>query len=121
MGIPDETRNLYCPDEELKVSILQEFLIIDQKYSERLDLLDLECYETLRSNIVEDKLQFQHMYCCLSNSVLFSCYCSNENGGWKEDEHFEFQAIIDQHPHDLKNRRQIYIDRCVYICICVIK
>lgn len=39
-GIPSEALTLYCPDEHLKVSILQEFLLIDQKYTERIDNLD---------------------------------------------------------------------------------
>ena len=39
-GKPTEALTLYCPHEELKVSVLQEFLLIDQKYTERLDTLD---------------------------------------------------------------------------------
>ena len=39
-GIPTEALTLYCPHIELKVSVLQEFLLIDQKYTDRLDTLD---------------------------------------------------------------------------------
>ena len=38
-GIPEQAYTLESPDEELKISVLQEFLIIDFKYKEKLDNL----------------------------------------------------------------------------------
>ncbi|XP_067933173.1 coiled-coil domain-containing protein 148-like [Watersipora subatra] len=82
-GIPNEALALDCPEESLKISILQEFLLIDQRYTERIDNLDEANAEVV-------------------------CF---ENGGWSNEEHFQFQAILDQHPFDLKDRRTVYIDR----------
>ncbi len=39
-GIPDSVVQLPCPDDELRVTILQEFLIIDHRYRETLVDLD---------------------------------------------------------------------------------
>ena len=39
-GIPGEAFDLECPDLELKASVLQEFILLDQKYVERLDQLE---------------------------------------------------------------------------------
>lgn len=46
VGIPAEALSFSCPDNDLRISVLQEFLLIDQKYSERLELLD-EVYPTI--------------------------------------------------------------------------
>ena len=40
-GIPDSVVQLPCPDEELRATMLQEFLIIDHKYRESLVDLDV--------------------------------------------------------------------------------
>lgn len=39
-GIPESVVQLPCPDDELRVTILQEFLIIDHRYRESLVDLD---------------------------------------------------------------------------------
>lgn len=39
-GIPMEAFELECPNEELKISVLQEFIIIDFKYDEKLNQLN---------------------------------------------------------------------------------
>lgn len=39
-GIPNEALAMDCADEQLKVTVLQEFLLIDQKYTDRVDLMD---------------------------------------------------------------------------------
>ena len=39
-GIPEEAFDLDCPNKELKLKILEEFLLLDQKYHTRLALLD---------------------------------------------------------------------------------
>ena len=38
-------------------------------------------------------------------------YFSHETGGWLEEEHTLFVVILDQYPHDVNNRRMLYIDR----------
>lgn len=46
-GIPIEAFELDCPNEELKISVLQEFIIIDFKYDEKLNQLN-ESYSKYR-------------------------------------------------------------------------
>lgn len=40
-GIPERVIELPCPDDELRATMLQEFLIIDHKYRESLMDLDV--------------------------------------------------------------------------------
>ncbi|CAF1150912.1 unnamed protein product [Adineta steineri] len=76
-GIPDSVVQLPCPDDELRVTILQEFLIIDHKYRETLVDLDANYL-----NIVE-----------------------LENGGWNIDEHETLVHLYEMYPVDLRKRR----------------
>ena len=41
-GIPEEAFDLPCPDVELKASILQEYIMIDQRYMTKLHALEEE-------------------------------------------------------------------------------
>lgn len=41
-GIPDEAHELECPDEQLKTSVLEEFILLDKKYETQLEYLDLK-------------------------------------------------------------------------------
>ncbi len=41
-GIPIEAFDLDCPDEDLKANVLQEFILLDDRYVERLDRLEQE-------------------------------------------------------------------------------
>jgi hypothetical protein len=41
-GIPERVIELPCPDDELRATMLQEFLIIDHKYRESLMDLDVD-------------------------------------------------------------------------------
>jgi hypothetical protein len=41
-GIPEEAYDLECSDFDLKVSVLQEFLIMDEKFRDRLKYLEEE-------------------------------------------------------------------------------
>ena len=40
-GIPTEAIDLECPDRGLKFTVLQEFLILDEKYNSRIDDLQM--------------------------------------------------------------------------------
>ncbi|CAH1239117.1 CCDC148 [Branchiostoma lanceolatum] len=82
-GIPQAVADLECPDRKLKESVLQEFLHIDSRYQERLQELEHANKETIRSS----------------------------TGGWKPDDHWVFQVLLEQYPHDLPHRRQLYLDR----------
>ncbi|XP_022080125.1 coiled-coil domain-containing protein 148-like [Acanthaster planci] len=82
-GIPTEAQVLICPDMELRSSVLLEFGLLDQKYLVRLRDLDKMHSDVLRS----------------------------DTGGWDAADHFAYQVIVDQYPHDLSNRRALYIDR----------
>jgi len=39
-GIPEEAFDLECSDFDLKVNVLQEFIVIDEKFRERLHYLE---------------------------------------------------------------------------------
>ena len=41
-GIPEEALQLSCPDEYLKVSVLGEFLLLDNKYNAQLEFLNVK-------------------------------------------------------------------------------
>ncbi|XP_078572645.1 coiled-coil domain-containing protein 148-like isoform X2 [Branchiostoma floridae x Branchiostoma japonicum] len=82
-GIPQAMADLECPDRKLKESVLQEFLHLDTRYQERLDELEKTNKETI----------------------------SSSTGGWKAEDHWVFQVVLEQYPHDLPHRRQLYLDR----------
>jgi hypothetical protein len=66
-GVPLKAYDLPCPNDELKISILQEFIIIDFKYKEKLKQLNESYKEVLNKNSfgnltkLENEL-FQHVY-----------------------------------------------------------
>lgn len=62
-GIPQQAYDLDSPDDELKISILQEFLIIDFKYKEKLNHLN-ETHKNLSTSGWTDyeHEMFQHVY-----------------------------------------------------------
>ena len=41
-GIPEEAYELECPDEQLKSSVLEEFILLDKKYEAQLEYLELK-------------------------------------------------------------------------------
>ena len=47
-GIPEESFELECPDADFKAAVLQEFILLDGKYVERLDKLEDEHRAALR-------------------------------------------------------------------------
>jgi hypothetical protein len=46
-GIPEEAFDLPCPDRQLKVDVLQQFIFLDGKYVEKLNELDRENADVL--------------------------------------------------------------------------
>ena len=72
MGIPPEAYDLDCDDDTLRAAVLQEFIIIDCKYDERLNDLEDEHEPALRcvvncSRIHEQShdmliIQIRHIY-----------------------------------------------------------
>jgi hypothetical protein len=96
-GIPESIIELPCPDDELRVTMLQEFLIIDHKYRENLVDLDANYL-----NIVRYKTSnFIYIF-------LFHRF-SIENGGWDINEHEILVRLYEIYPVDLKKRRT-----CIY-------
>lgn len=83
-GIPAEAIELECPDITLKATVLQEFLIMDEKYIARLD-------DLMRRHAVALKM--------------------DDCGGWDPDDHFTFVAVHDQYPREVPNRRTLLFDR----------
>ena len=47
-GIPNEALDLVCPDFDLKVALLQEFILVDGKYVEKLTELEEKHASALR-------------------------------------------------------------------------
>lgn len=47
-GIPDAAYDLECPDEEVKAALLQEFILLDSRYQQRLDELAAAHADVLR-------------------------------------------------------------------------
>lgn len=41
-GIPDEAYELECPDEHLKMTVLEEFLLLDKKFVAQLEYLNIK-------------------------------------------------------------------------------
>lgn len=48
-GIPEEAFDLECPDFELKSQVLQEFILIDDKYTENMIEIEEQHSSALRS------------------------------------------------------------------------
>ena len=46
-GIPEEAFELECPDEQLKISVLEEFILLDKKYEAQLEYLNIK-YQHVR-------------------------------------------------------------------------
>lgn len=82
-GIPDEAFYLDCPDEQLKDTVLEEFLLLDKKYEAQLEYLNLK-YQNVKQS---------------------------STGGWSKHDHLHFVHLMEQYPPELPNRRMLYIDR----------
>jgi len=82
-GIPQEAYELECPDEQLKISVLEEFVLLDNKYEAQLEFLNLKYHHVRQSS----------------------------TGGWSKHDHFHFVHLMEQYPPELPNRRMLYVDR----------
>lgn len=82
-GIPDDAYTLECPDEHLKMTVLEEFLLLDKKYEAQLEYLSIK---------------YQHAK-------------QGTTGGWSKHDHLHFVHLMEQYPPELPNRRMLYIDR----------
>lgn len=82
-GIPEEAFELECPDEQLKISVLEEFILLDKKYEAQLEYLNIK---------------YQHVR-------------QSSTGGWSKHDHLHFVHLMEQYPAELPNRRLLYIDR----------
>ncbi|XP_021121668.1 coiled-coil domain-containing protein 148 isoform X2 [Heterocephalus glaber] len=78
--LPTELETLECPYPELKSSILNEFCNFTEKYQKKLHDFDL---------------QLENIY---------------RNFQLSEEDHWIYQAVLDQYPGDLVGRRTLYLD-----------
>ncbi|KAM5268395.1 coiled-coil domain-containing protein 148 isoform 4-T5 [Hipposideros larvatus] len=78
--LPMELETLECPYSDLKSSIFNEFCNLTEKYQKKLQDFDLQ---------LED---------------------INRNFQLSEEEHWVYQAVLDQYPGDLCGRRTLYLD-----------
>ncbi|XP_076722561.1 coiled-coil domain-containing protein 148 [Callospermophilus lateralis] len=78
--LPMELETLECPYPDLKSSILKEFYNFTEKYQKKLQDFDVQ---------LED---------------------INRNFQLSEEDHWIYQAILDQYPGDLFGRRTLYLD-----------
>ncbi|KAM6174497.1 coiled-coil domain-containing protein 148 isoform 1-T1 [Erethizon dorsatum] len=78
--LPTELESLECPYPKLKSSILNEFCNFTKKYQKKLNDFDLQLEDIYRN--------FQ----------------------LSEEDHWIYQAVLDQYPGDLIGRRTLYLD-----------
>ena len=82
-GIPEEAFDIYCPDDELKTSLLQEFILLDEKYRTRLEKLEADHQSAIRSVHVVFNFRYQNFLyrLCLVFlfQSLFRCSYNSEN------------------------------------------
>ncbi|XP_006880856.1 PREDICTED: coiled-coil domain-containing protein 148 [Elephantulus edwardii] len=78
--LPLELETLECPYPDLKSSIITELCNLTEKYQKRLQEFDLQ---------IEDIYRNFHL---------------------SEEEHWTYQAVLDQYPRDLFARRTLYLD-----------
>ncbi|XP_019492432.1 PREDICTED: coiled-coil domain-containing protein 148 isoform X3 [Hipposideros armiger] len=78
--LPMELETLECPYSDLKSSIFNEFCNLTEKYQKKLQDFDLQ---------LED---------------------INRNFQFSEEDHWVYQAVLDQYPGDLCGRRTLYLD-----------
>jgi hypothetical protein len=90
--------DLPCPYDELRATMLQEFLIIDHKYRETLVDLDSNYLHIVGYDISNPFYTF-----------LFHLF-SLKNGGWDIDEHEILVHLYEMYPVDLKKRRTYIYD-----------
>ncbi|XP_033126936.1 coiled-coil domain-containing protein 148-like [Anneissia japonica] len=81
-GIPVEAEFLECPDDTLRSQVLEQFLVLDEYYKQKLKDLDSTHIHVIKSPM----------------------------DGWEEDDHFVFQATVDRYPPNSPNRRVLYLD-----------
>ena len=75
-GIPSEAFDLECPDAGFKAAVLQEFILLDGKFVERLDKLEDEHYLAIRLVRFDllRKRKRRKMYCQPDNSKYLTIY-----------------------------------------------
>uniref|UniRef100_A0A452FPJ1 Coiled-coil domain containing 148 n=1 Tax=Capra hircus TaxID=9925 RepID=A0A452FPJ1_CAPHI len=78
--LPMELETLECPYPDLKSSILNEFCNITEKYQKKLQDFDLQLEDICRNFQLSD------------------------------EDHWIYQAVLDQYPGDLCGRRTLYLD-----------
>ncbi|XP_044624816.1 coiled-coil domain-containing protein 148 isoform X1 [Equus asinus] len=78
--LPTELGTLECPYPDLKSSILNEFYKFTEKYQQRLQDFDLQLEDIYRKFQLND------------------------------EDHWIYQAVLDQYPGDLCGRRTLYLD-----------
>ncbi|XP_074192875.1 coiled-coil domain-containing protein 148 isoform X4 [Rhinolophus sinicus] len=78
--LPTELETLECPYSDLKSSIFNEFCNLTEKYQKKLQDFDLQLEDIYRN--------FQ----------------------LSENDHWIYQAVLDQYPRDLCGRRTLYLD-----------
>ncbi|XP_059962579.1 coiled-coil domain-containing protein 148 [Mesoplodon densirostris] len=78
--MPVELETLECPYPDLKFSILNEFCNFTEKYQKRLQDFDMQLEDIYRNFQLSD------------------------------EDHWFYQALVDQYPGDLSGRRTLYLD-----------
>ena len=85
-GIPEEAFDLECPDHDLKTQVLQEFILIDDKYTEKV--VELEDTHTEALGYVDmwnvrqmaknklDRLQKSRSVCRVFKMCKIIVFCS---------------------------------------------
>ncbi|NXS37163.1 CC148 protein, partial [Pomatostomus ruficeps] len=75
------------------------------------ELLSLECpYPDLTALVIEEYQELARGYWAKLQGVEEQLGAFCRNSGWKEEDQWVFQAVINQYPSDLQRRRTLYLD-----------
>ncbi|NXC99588.1 CC148 protein, partial [Certhia familiaris] len=75
------------------------------------ELLSLECpYPDLKALVMEEYQELTRGYWAKLQEVDQQLEALSGNSGWKEEDQWVFQTVINQYPNDLQRRRTLYLD-----------
>ncbi|NXO92914.1 CC148 protein, partial [Certhia brachydactyla] len=75
------------------------------------ELLSLECpYPDLKALVMEEYQELTRGYWAKLQEVDQQLEDLSGNSGWKEEDQWVFQTVINQYPNDLQRRRTLYLD-----------
>ncbi|NXB63993.1 CC148 protein, partial [Struthidea cinerea] len=75
------------------------------------ELLSLECpYPDLKTLVIDEYQELASGYWAKLQEIDQQLEALSRNNGWKEEDQWVFQTVINQYPSDLQRRRTLYLD-----------